>query len=47
MKVFDVMCGMHRIGRFFHKVNAESLRAKFIADNELYAHEVDICERTI
>jgi len=47
MKVFDVMCVMHRIGRFLYKPNAEKLRAKFISDNELDAYEVDICERTI
>lgn len=47
MKVFDVMCGFHRIGRFMHKANAEALRLKFIAENELDDYEVDIRERKI
>lgn len=47
MKVFDVMCGLHRIGRFIKPKNAEALRAKFIADNDLDDCEVTIRERTI
>lgn len=47
MKVFDVMCGFHRIGRFMYLKNAEALRAKFIAENELDDCEVVIRERKI
>lgn len=47
MKVFDVMCGFHRIGRFMNNANAEAMRLKFIAENELDDCEVEIRERTI